>query len=164
MRMAGGRRSSARASGPESRSAPSRPRPSSGRLTPATFSRKREKGSRCPLSRYAGEGWGEGKLLAGKLRPHGLEDSVPADERVEERCGDVHEDQSEEDKRQIEMRIPERRVQAVALRQDLRQIDAAPYLPPVRGPRDHPPADKSQSDHQGVERIMRKIRRKLHRL
>ncbi len=39
--------SGAGASG-QSRSAPSRPRPSSGRLTPATFSRKREKGSDYP--------------------------------------------------------------------------------------------------------------------
>ena len=52
--------------------------------------------------------------------------SVPPDERMEERRGDVHEDQGEEDKRQVEMRIPKGRVEAVALRQDLGQIDAVP--------------------------------------
>ena len=45
---------------------------------------------------------------------------------MEERRGDVHEDQGEEKKRQVEMRIPKGRVQAVAQRQDRRQIDAAP--------------------------------------
>src|SRR5271156_4990105 len=56
-----------------------------------------------------------------QLGRHALEYAVSSDERMEQRRRDMHQDQREEDERQIEMRVPEQRMQAIALRQDSRK-------------------------------------------
>ncbi len=60
-----------------------------------------------------------GVIAEGRGR-HRLENTVASNERVKQRRSDMHEDEGEEGKRQIIVRVPEQRMYVVAGREDRR--------------------------------------------
>ena len=68
------------------------------------------------------------------------------------------------------MRRPDRNARSraayagVALRQDGGKVQAAVQHDRIGAGRQHRPADQRHGDHQGIERVMRQVRRELHRL
>ena len=69
---------------------------------------------------------------------------------MEQRRRDMHQDQRKEGERQIEMRVPEQRMQAIALRQDRRKPHAPEHHDRVSACRQHRPTDQRHADHQGI--------------
>ena len=112
-------------------------------------------GCRLPIRRQ--------QLLMRGGRRHRRKHVVPPDERMEERRGKMQEDQGKKREGQIEMRIPEQAVQAVALRQDRRKVQAAEHHHRVGGGRQHAPADQRHGDHEGIEGPVRQMRGQLYR-
>jgi hypothetical protein len=55
-------------------------------------------------------------LVVKRHRRHRVEYAVASDERVEERRRDMQQDQGKEHESKVEVRVPEQRMQAVALR------------------------------------------------
>ena len=79
-----------------------------------------------------------------------FEYTVLSDERMEERCRDVHQDQGKEHESKVEVCIPEHRVKSVALRQDRWKMHAAVQYDRIGRRRQHGPADQRHADHQNV--------------
>lgn len=75
------------------------------------------------------------RYLRMRDRRHRIEDPIASDERVKERGGDVHQDQGKEHEGEIDVRIPEERVQPVALRKDRRKVYASKEHDGVSGRR-----------------------------
>src|SRR5262249_61030730 len=104
----------------------------------------------------------ERDLVVNRHGSHRLEYAVAPNERMDERRRDMQKYQGKEHESKVEVRVPEQRMQAVALRQNRRKVYTSEQHDRVGACRQHPPAEQRHADHQEVERVMRQLGRELH--